>query len=429
MHVATTSSHDLLQRRQLTLGRHSPLFYDAPLELISAHGVWVKSADGTRYLDAYNNVPHVGHAHPAVANAVSKQMRTLALHTRYLNARVVEYAEALLAQFDPELDRVAFSNSGSEANELAIRVARLHTGSTGLLVSDHSYHGTTLALARATTALTVSEPFGDNVRGLRIPDATGLSPSAQARILEHSLREADEAIASLEEAGHGVAAVIIDSLFSTEGLVRTPAGYIEGLVERVRRSGGLYVSDEVQSGFGRTGSTQWGYEMFAPVPDLVTLGKPMGNGHPLGGTVLRAGLLEEFGAENMYFNTFGGNPVSAAAGHAVLDIMAAEKLQERADEVGAHIRARLTEDLASNPYVESIRGTGLYIGLRFIDPETGEASGPTAKRIVEDMKTRRVLISRSGREDEMLKIRPPLAFELQHAEILLEKLSSSIDTL
>lgn len=423
------SSEDLLRRRRHTLGRHSPLFYDTPLELVSARGVWAKAADGTRYLDAYNNVPHVGHAHPAVANAVSKQMRKLALHTRYLNSRVVEYAEALLATFAPALDRVAFSNSGSEANELAIRVARLHTGSTGLLVSDHSYHGTTLALAQVTTALTVSEPLGDHVRALRIPDATGLDATAEARLLEESLGAVDEAIASLEEAGHGVAAVLIDSLFSTEGLVHTPAGYVDGLVDRVRSAGGLYISDEVQSGFGRTGVATWGYELFARVPDLVTMGKPMGNGHPLAATVLRADLLEEFGTANMYFNTFGGNPVSAAAGHAVLDVMAEEKLQERAAEVGTHIRGRLTEELAGNPRVESIRGTGLFVGVSFIDPEAGTSSGPTAKRVVEDMKSRRVLISRVGREDQVLKIRPPLAFERHHADILLDKLLASIDSL
>jgi len=423
------ASDDLLARRQRTLGRHSPLFYETPLELVSGRGVWVKAANGSRYLDAYNNVPHVGHAHPAVANAVSKQMRKLALHTRYLNPRVIEYAEALLGSLAPELDRVAFSNSGSEANELAIRVARLHSGSTGLLISDHSYHGTTLTLAHATTALTVSEAFGDNVRALRIPDATGLDTTAEARLLGESLRDVDEAIASLDEAGQGVAAVMIDSLFSTEGLVRTPEGYIEGLVERVRKAGGLYISDEVQSGFGRTGTAMWGYELFAPIPDLVTMGKPMGNGHPLGGTVLRADLLEEFGTANMYFNTFGGNPVSAAAGHAVLEVMADEQLQARAAVLGSHIRERLTGELASNPRVASVRGTGLFIGMSFIDPETGGSDGPTAKRIVEDMKKRRVLISRVGRDGEVLKIRPPLALERQHADILLDKLLTSIDSL
>lgn len=427
--AAAENSPGLLQRREATLGRHTPLFYDTPIELVSGRGVMLKSADGKRYLDAYNNVPHVGHGHPAVANAVAQQMRKLALHTRYLNPRVVDYAEALLARFAPELDRIAFGNSGSDANEVAIRVARMHTGSTGLLVSDHSYHGATLTLAQATTALKVSEPLGDNIRTLRIPDATGLSAEAEAELRETALRSVDDSISSLQAAGHGIAAVLIDGLFSTEGLVKPPTGYVEGLITRVRKAGGLYISDEVQSGFGRTGANMWGYEMFTPIPDIVTMGKPMGNGHPIGGAVLRADLLEEFGAANLYFNTFAGNPVSAAAGHAVLNVMADEQLQGRAMEVGAHLQKQLTAALRSNPRVESVRGTGLFVGLRFVDPESGEASGPTAKRVVEDVKSKGVLISRVGRHDEVLKIRPPLAFEHKHAEILLSKLLASIDQL
>lgn len=427
--MPTQASADLIQRREHTIGRHSPLFYDSPIELVSGRGVWLKAADGTRYLDAYNNVPHVGHAHPAVADAVSSQMRKLALHTRYLNPRVVDYAEELLATFAPELNRVVFANSGSEANEVAIRIARLHTGATGLLVSDHSYHGTTITLAQMTTALPVSEPFGANVRSLHIPDATGLGAQEEARLLRDSLREVDEAIASLQEAGIGVAAVLVDGLFSTEGLLRPPAGYMAGLVERVRRAGGLYISDEVQSGFGRTGVGTWGYELYTPVPDIATLGKPMGNGHPIGGAVLREDLLDEFGSANLFFNTFAGNPVSAAAGHAVLDVMADEGLQARAAELGGYIHDALTNQLASNPFVESVRGTGLFVGLRFIDPETGAAAGPVAKRVVEQMKSEGVLISRVGRDDEVLKIRPPLAFKRNHADILLTKLVQAVSAL
>ncbi|MCA0347406.1 MAG: aminotransferase class III-fold pyridoxal phosphate-dependent enzyme, partial [Actinobacteria bacterium] len=322
----TDSTPTLLERRKATLGSHSPLFYDTPLELVSGKGVWLRAANGKRYLDAYNNVPHVGHAHPAVANAVSQQMRKLALNTRYLNDRVVDYAEALLATLHPTLDRVSFGNSGSEANELAIRLARFKSGNTGLIMSDYSYHGTTITLAQATTGLTTSEPRGENVRTIRIPDATGLDDAATAKLLATSLAEVDAVIASLQEAGFGVAAVLFDPLFSTEGLVKVPAGYIDGLVQRVRTAGGLYIADEVQSGFGRVGRLMWGHELFDAVPDIVTMGKPMGNGHPLGATVMGAEPLEAFGAENMFFNTFAGNPVSSAAGHAVLKVMADEQL-------------------------------------------------------------------------------------------------------
>lgn len=419
----------LLERRTRTLGPHSPLFYDEPLELVSGKGTWLRAANGTRYLDAYNNVPHVGHAHPVVANAVSKQMRKLALSTRYLNDRVVDYAEALLSRFHPTLDRVSFGNSGSEANELAIRMARFHSGNTGLIMSDYSYHGTTLTIAQATTGLKTSEPMGDNVRAIRVPDVTGLSEAEADRLLHTSLAEVDAAIASLQQAGFGVAAVMFDPLFSTEGLVKPPAGYVEGLVERVRRAGGLYIADEVQSGFGRIGRLMWGYELYEAVPDIVTMGKPMGNGHPLGGTVMGADLLESFGAENLFFNTFGGNPVSAAAGHAVLQVLDDEGLLPRAAANGQLLRAELLRELEGHPRIDTVRGDGLFAGMRFINSETHEADPATAKRIVEAMYHDRVLISRLGRHDEMLKIRPPLAFEASDAEIVATTLISAIKAL
>ena len=425
----TDSTPTLLERRKATLGSHSPLFYDSPLELVSGKGVWLRAANGKRYLDAYNNVPHVGHAHPAVANAVSQQMRKLALNTRYLNDRVVDYAEALLATLHPTLDRVSFGNSGSEANELAIRLARFKSGNTGLLMSDYSYHGTTITLAQATTGLTTSEPRGENVRTIRIPDATGLDDAATAKLLATSLAEVDAMIASLQEAGFGVAAVLFDPLFSTEGLVKVPAGYIDGLVQRVRTAGGLYIADEVQSGFGRVGRLMWGHELFDAVPDIVTMGKPMGNGHPLGATVMGAELLEAFGAENMFFNTFAGNPVSSAAGHAVLKVMADEQLMPRAAANGALLKRELSEVVAGNARIDEVRGDGLFAGMRFTDPETGEADPATAKRVVEAMYRDGVLISRIGRNDEVLKIRPPLAFQASDAEILVNKLGRIIAAL
>ena len=425
----TDSTPTLLERRKATLGSHSPLFYDSPLELVSGKGVWLRAANGKRYLDAYNNVPHVGHAHPAVANAVSQQMRKLALNTRYLNDRVVDYSEALLATLHPTLDRVSFGNSGSEANELAVRLARFKSGNTGLLMSDYSYHGTTITLAQATTGLTTSEPRGENVRTIRIPDATGLDDAATAKLLATSLAEVDAMIASLQEAGFGVAAVLFDPLFSTEGLVKVPAGYIDGLVQRVRTAGGLYIADEVQSGFGRVGRLMWGHELFDAVPDIVTMGKPMGNGHPLGATVMGAELLEAFGAENMFFNTFAGNPVSSAAGHAVLKVMADEQLMPRAAANGALLKRELSEVVAGNARIDEVRGDGLFAGMRFTDPETGEADPATAKRVVEAMYRDGVLISRIGRNDEVLKIRPPLAFQASDAEILVTKLGRIIAAL
>ncbi|WP_432536629.1 aspartate aminotransferase family protein [Kineococcus arenarius] len=424
--VGSPRTRELLERRARTLGRHSPLFYDEPIELVAGSGAWVEDSAGRRYLDGYNNVPHVGHAHPVVADAVVTQMHRLALHTRYLNEHVLDYAEQLLATFEEPLDRVAFTNSGSEANELALRIAWQHTGSRGVLVSDCSYHGTTYSLARVTTGLVTGESFADHARALRIPDATGMSAEQSAELLVTSLREVDEAITSLQEAGHGVAVLLVDPLFSSEGLNTLPPGYVTGLVQRVRAAGGLVVSDEVQSGFGRTAESMWGYQNHGIVPDMVTMGKPMGNGHPLGGTVLSDALLEEFGSRNMYFNTFAGNPVSAAAGRAVLQVMRDEKLVERAVDLSEVVGAGFRELQRVDPRVSAVRGRGLYQGLEFTDPGTGAPDADTARTVVEAMRNDGVLISRIGRNGNVLKIRPPLAITEDDVQVLLEKLTTAV---
>ncbi|MFJ5957305.1 aspartate aminotransferase family protein [Paenarthrobacter sp. NPDC092416] len=421
------ASQDLLTRRYATLGSHSPLFYDKPLELVSGTGVWLTDSDGKTYLDGYNNVPHVGHANPMVADAINAQLRQINLHTRYLNSRVVEYAEALLATFSGELQRLFLTNSGSEANELALRIARQHTGNTGVLVSDFSYHGNTTSLAELTTGLKVREPFGQHVRALRIPDAT--ETDDHERLLREALMDVDAAIASLQESGHGVSAFLYDPLFSTEGLVQVPDGYIEGVSTRVRAAGGLVIADEVQSGFGRIGSLMWGHQMYSTTPDLVTLGKPMGNGHPVGGVVTSADLLDEFGRHNMYFNTFAGNPVSSAAGMAVLHFMQQEDLMAQADSLGGYIAGRLATVAAGSPHVGSVRGRGLYFGLDIVEAEGSGPAPQLTKALIESMRERGVLISRIGRDDNVLKMRPPLVFTRQNADILLEQLTESLAAL
>ncbi|MBG6085126.1 aspartate aminotransferase family protein [Zhihengliuella flava] len=422
------STADLLTRRYATLGEHSPLFYREPLELVRGEGVWLTDATGRTYLDAYNNVPHVGHAHPAVADAVNRQLRTLNLHTRYLNHVVVDYAEALLETFADPLDRLFLVNSGSEANELALRVARQHTGHTGVLVSDFSYHGNTTSLAQLTTGLTVAEPLGDHVRALRIPDAAGLTDAEASVLCASALQEADQAIASLQAAGHGLSAVLFDPLFSTEGLLRPPQGYVEGLAARVRAAGGLVVADEVQSGFGRLGDVMWGHELFDLSPELVTLGKPMGNGHPVGGVVTTAELLDEFGRRNMYFNTFAGSPVSSAAAHAVLRVMDAEQLRPRARQNGEFIAARLEQLAREYPAVASVRGQGLFFGLTLVRPD-GSAAPEAARALTERMREAGVLISKIGREDNVLKMRPPMVLERAEAELLLDRLAACLSAL
>lgn len=426
--VEQQAGSDLLARRFATLGRHSPMFYTTPLELVSGNGVWLTDAQGRTYLDGYNNVPHVGHANPVVADAVNTQLRTINLHTRYLNSRVVEYAEALLSTFDGDLDRVFLTNSGSEANELALRIARQHTGHTGVLVTDFSYHGNTITLAELTTGLKVGEPLGAHVRPLHIPDAVGADD--EQALLEQALAEVDAAIASLQEAGYGVSAFLFDPLFSTEGLLHTPAGYVEGVAARVRAAGGLVIADEVQSGFGRIGTSMWGHQMFDLTPDLVTMGKPMANGHPVGAVVTTEELLDEFGRHNMYFNTFAGSPVSSAAGLAVLQVMQEENLMARAAELGEYIGARLHTMAQSSPHVRTVRGRGLFFGLELTTPDGNrQAAADLTKALVEDMRERGVLISRIGPHDNVLKMRPPLVFTREHADLLLERLDTALDAL
>ncbi|MEI4271210.1 aminotransferase class III-fold pyridoxal phosphate-dependent enzyme [Klenkia sp. LSe6-5] len=415
----------LRARRSAVIGPHSPLFYDQPLHVVSGQGVWLTSANGVDYLDAYNNVPHVGHCNPVVVRAIAEQAAKLNVHTRYLHEGVVEYGEMLLATFAPHLERVFFTNSGSEANELALRIARQHTGARGLLVTDFNYHGNTTSLAEMSTGLVVREPLGAHVRPLRIPDVLS-DPRSQDVVLAEALREAADAIASLQAAGHGVSALLFDPLFTTEGLLHPPAGYVQGLAALVHGAGGLVIADEVQSGLGRSGSAFWGHELHDIQPDLVTMGKPLGNGHPLGGVVTTAALLEEFGSTNMYFNTFAGNPVSAAAGAAVLRETLGRELQAGAARLGEHARTALEELAAERPGVRAVRGTGLFFGLELVDDD-GKASADRAKRVVEEMYRNGVLISRIGPKDNVLKIRPPMVFEQEHLHVLLDRLGASLD--
>lgn len=419
-----TAHADLIARRNATIGPYSPLFYAEPLHFVSARGVWLTEANGERYLDGYNNVPHVGHANERVVAALCAQADTLNIHTRYLNERVVDYSERLLATFAPELDRVLYGNSGSEANELALRISRQLTGSIGVIVSDYSYHGTTIALAELTTGLRTREPVGAHVRAVRIPDLDA-DPRPEADVLSETLADIDAAIASLHDAGYGVAASLFDPLFSTEGMPRVPSGLLAGIADRVRAAGGLVIADEVQSGFGRTGTHMWGHEYAGMRPDIVTLGKPMGNGHPMSGVVTSEAVLDAFGSRNEFFNTFAGNPVSAAVGEAVLLEMEEHDLMARARSLGETARARFDAFVEQYPVVRSAKNAGMFLGLDFaID---GVPDPAAAQRVVEEMKRRNVLISRIGRDESVLKVRPPLAFGPDELTILLDALAESLD--
>lgn len=419
---------DLLARRLDVLGRNAPLFYDRPVHLVRGSGVWVEDADGRRYLDAYNNVPHVGHCHPHVVEAVARQAAELNLHTRYLHEGVVSYAERLTAKFADPLDAAIFTCSGSEANELALRMARFATGATGIIVSDFSYHGNSATLASLTTCFPVVEAFPDIARKVTVPDPRHDGHGrTDADLADAYVAEVATAIRSLQDAGHGVAAILIDSFFANEGLPDPVPGYVARAVELVREAGGLFICDEVQAGFGRTGDAMWGHELSGVVPDIATLGKPMGNGHPLAGVIAGNDLVSEFQLASTYFNTFGGNPVSAAAGSAVLDVLENDQLQENARAVGSQVRDGLEKLAARHDAVAGVRGRGLFFGIDI--ERDGKPEPDLTKTLVNAMRDRGVLLSRIGRHDNVLKMRPPMVFSPADADLLLSTLDDALEVL
>ncbi len=418
----------LLERRYRLLGRNAPLFYEQPLHIVRGEGVWLYDADGRRYLDAYNNVPHVGHCHPRVVEAIARQAATLNVHTRYLHENILEYAERLTATFDAPLSTALFACTGSEANDVAMQMARLCTGHQGFIATDFAYHGNTTAVWTISSFFTGVEDRGRAIRTVPAPDSyrvpAGLDSANLAAAYAGTVKEAVDA---LNAEGVGVAGIIFDTIYSSEGLPRVPPGYVEEAIAHVRAAGGLYIADEVQPGFGRMGDHLWGYQHYGVVPDIVTLGKPMGNGHPISGVVTRADLLEQFGSSKMYFNTFGGNPVSCAAGLAVLDVLEDEGLVAHAREVGAYVQQGLSGLQARYPLIGDVRGRGLFFGAELVrDRQTLEPATREAGRLVNAMRERGVLISRIGKHDNVLKMRPPMPFAKEHADLLLSVLDDCL---
>ncbi len=421
----------LLDRRIHLMGADAPLFYSRPLHLVRGEGVWLYDADGERYLDGYNNVANVGHCHPHVVEALEKQAKTLNTHTRYLHEAILDYGEALTATFEEGLSRLYLCCSGTEANELALRIAKACSGAEGVIVTDYCYHGNSKAIAELSTAYLGPEGLGANVRTVTAPDIyrlhQGLSEEESA---QRFAADVDAAIASLAEAGMKPAALLVDTVFATEGLPDMPAGAMEQAVARVHAAGGFYIADEVQPGFGRTGENMWGYQLYGAIPDLVTMGKPMGNGHPLAGVVSRADLAEEFGKKAMYFNTFGGNPVSAAVGHAVLQVIEREGLMANAKKVGGHLRDGLRKLGDKHAMIGDVRGHGLFTAAEFVtDRKAKTPAAAETGAVVDAMRERGVLISRTGRDDNVLKIRPPLPFSVENADFLLATLDDSLAAL
>ncbi len=410
----------LIARRKKLLGPAYRLFYDNPVHLVKGEGVWLFDADGNKYLDMYNNVPHVGHCHPHVVEALQKQIETLNTHTRYLHDNVLDYAERLTGKFPNELDVAMFSCTGSEANELALRIARAYTGGTGIIVTDFAYHGNTHAIYQISTEdipqdeipdFVVSVPAPDTYRGEYRDDDAG----------ERYAAHIETAIDELQNRGVKPAVFVVDTIISSSGIVSPPPGYLKMAADLIRAAGGLFVADEVQPGFGRTGKNFWGYEAGEFVPDIVTMGKPMGNGHPLAATVARSDIVERFSAKGSYFNTFGGNPVSCAAGLAVLDVIENENLQQNALNVGQHLIEGLTELATRHGSIGDIRGSGLFLAVDLVaNRETREPATELASKVVNGLRDQGVLTGSLGPFDNILKLRPPMVFSRENADYFLE---------
>ncbi|MBJ7220907.1 MULTISPECIES: aspartate aminotransferase family protein [unclassified Brenneria] len=417
-----TRSDDLLSRRQRVLGSGYRLFYEQPLHVARGEGVWLFDHQGNRYLDVYNNVASVGHCHPAVVEAIARQSATLNTHTRYLHEAIVDFAEDLLSEFPAELNNVVFTCTGSEANDLALRVARHVTGGTGVLVTRWAYHGVTSALAELSPSLGAGVPRGNHVKLIDAPD--------RYRRPGEFIASIRSALSAMQREGIRPAALLIDTIFSSDGVFCAPEGEMAQAAALIRQAGGLFIADEVQPGFGRTGETLWGFARHGVVPDLVSLGKPMGNGHPIAGLVGRSALLEAFGREVRYFNTFGGNPVSCQAAHAVLRIIRQQRLRQNAQRVGNYLHQGLQQLARDFPLIGDIRAYGLFIGVELIAESHGKrpATELTAK-VVNEMRRRGVLISATGPAANILKIRPPLIFKEPHADLFLNTLSDVLKLL
>lgn len=412
----------MLERRARLLGPAYRLFYEEPFHPVRGEGVWLYDEAGQPWLDAYNNVVCVGHARPEVVEAIARQGLVLNTHTRYLHDGILDYAERLLATMPPELGHATFTCTGSEANDLAMRIARAHTGGTGLIVTRWAYHGVTSAIAEASPSLGRHIVLGDNVRTVPAPDFRGLPAEEAGRFFADGVRAA---IADMRAHGIRPAALMVDTVFSSDGVFTDPPGFLREAVEVIHAAGGVFIADEVQPGFGRTGEAFWGFLRHGVVPDMVSMGKPMGNGHPVAGLAVRPEVMAAFGRQSRYFNTFGGNPVSMAAASAVLDVIQKEHLQRNALEVGAYLRAGLSALAEKHALVGEVRGAGLFIGLELVlDRVSRTPATAIASRVVNGLRRNGVLLSATGPDAHVLKIRPPLVFSRENADLLVSRLDA-----
>ncbi len=420
----------LLERRNRALGKGAALFYRDPLHIVRGEGAYLFDPDGRRYVDMYNNVPCVGHGNQRVAEAMARQQVTLNTHSRYLHEGVLEFAERLTALHGPQIQSVVFSCSGTEANEVALRMARFATGKRGIVCTDATYHGNSELVGQLSRVGTRASNHGE-VRAFPFPQTyrpltDGLDTSA---LCEAYLAQVAEQIEALQAGEAGFAALIVCSIFANEGLPDVPAGFMARAAKLAHEAGGLVITDEVQAGYGRTG-TWWGYDVTGFVPDIVVTGKPMGNGLPLAATAASQDLVETFRARTRYFNTFSSSPLQAAVGMTVLDIIEEEGLIERSAAIGNSLKAALIERKATSQAMGDVRGRGLFIGIEMVHDSVSKTPDPAAASdVCERLMHRGFLTAPAGALGNVVKIRPPLVFSSEDADDFLTAFDAVLNDL
>jgi len=414
----------MIERRARLLGPAYRLFYRTPLQVSRAEGVMLYDRQGRDYLDCYNNVVSVGHANRTVNEAIKAQMDRLCTHTRYLQDEILDFADELLTSFAGDLDHVMFTCSGSEANDLGLRIAMHQTGQKGIIITADAYHGTSHLTAGISPSLGAGAALGDWVRLVPAPDsyrgdAAGMGERMAAAVAAQ--------IHDLRRHGQGLAAFVADQVFSSDGVFSHPAGVLAPVARVVHAAGGVMIADEVQSGFGRSGDALWGYQRHGYVPDIVTMGKPMGNGYPVAALAVRAEVIARFGADLRYFNTFGGNSVAIAAARATLGVIRDQGLVAHAKVTGAALRDGLRALMTRHAAIGDVRGAGLYAGVELVADRTTKApDARAAAAVVNHLRDNRILISATGPGANVLKIRPPLVFGPAHVARLVDGIDRAL---
>ncbi|MFU8862693.1 MAG: aspartate aminotransferase family protein [Rhodobacterales bacterium] len=416
----------LPDRRARLLGPNMSTFYDDPVHLVRGLGTKLWDAEGREYLDCYNNVPHVGHCHPKVVEAICKQASTLNTHSRYLHEGILDYVEALTAMVDAPFDTALLTCTGSEANDVALRMAQALTGKTGVIATDHTYHGNTTAVHQLSRTNPPPGGYATNVAFVPAPDSYRPLGGVAGVPHAHAFAAAvAQQIKALEATEHGFSTLILCPFFANEGFPDLPHGWLDPTVEVVRRAGGVIIADEVQPGFGRLGTHFWGYQKIGFLPDIITIGKPMANGHPVAAVIAPRDTMYAFRDSFRYFNTFAGNPVSCAAAMATLNVLQEEGLMENAQRVGDYALQGLRDLASRHACIGDVRGSGLFFGAEMVlDRETKAPATAFTKRVANGMRQRGVLLNFLGIHYNVLKMRPPMVFSIADADRMLETLDT-----